>query len=301
MLRDLELLETDGIAFKFFLWDQLEPFYSEIARTDRIRQETLEWDDPMLTNMWEKRLKAYSSGKVSGLNQISELTSPYSVDDLALIFANRSPRDMIRIGARVISEQREIVNHSNRISREAIYRAVEKFSELRASEIVTEKTLHDLRRVHQIDFTIPYLANEVFREKQASTRNRLMRWRREGAVVDVDRIENPDAQKSHPVKLMAIADARIAKVMQSDLDIASFLHAKYKKCQRCGSTVLRDWGDADSASRCHACQFDLAQDESSDTWDTWKRKELATQSRKRQRREKRELWQRSFFDEGWDS
>lgn len=115
LLKDLELLEFKGLAFKFFLWDQLEPYYLEIARTDRIRHETLEWDDDMLLTIWEKRLQAFSKSNISKLSSICDNTK-LNPDDLALILANQSPRDMIRVAAQILAEQQQIDISSNRIS-----------------------------------------------------------------------------------------------------------------------------------------------------------------------------------------
>ena len=56
LLRDLELLEFKGLGIKFFLWDQLESFYVDIGRKDRVQEESLDWDEDMLKNMWQKRL-----------------------------------------------------------------------------------------------------------------------------------------------------------------------------------------------------------------------------------------------------
>jgi hypothetical protein len=291
LLRDLELLETNGIGFKFFLWDQLEPKYIEIARTDRIRHETLEWENSMLRDMWGRRLLAYSNDKVSTLGQLQDLKSYYPIDDLALIFANHSPRDMIRIGAQIISEQQEIDLHSQKISPDAVYRGIEKFCSRRATEVVTEPTLHDLRRIPQVDFTIPYLANKVFREKQTNTRNRIYRWRHDGAVVDIDRIDDPNSQQLRPVKLFAVKDIRVAKVMFSDLEIPKFLKLKYRECPRCQASVIRDWGEDDSLPRCHDCQFDLSSEESKDTWEIWRRREFAKQVRRKERKEQLEYTQ----------
>ena len=298
MLRDLELLEFDGIGFKFFLWDQLEPLYLDIARTDRIRHETLEWHDGMLMDMWRKRLSAYSGGEVSGLDSVSEKTSPYSLDQLALIFANCSPRDMIRIGAQVVAEQQQIDRYSGRIESEAIYTGIEKFCARRAAELVTGRTLDELKRIGQVDFTIPYLANDVFRETSNGTRNRIFRWRQEGAIDDLERVENPNPQQTRPVKLFAIRDVRIAQIMFPGIEIPSFLASKYRQCSRCGATVLRDWGDRDSLSRCLECQYDLLS-EDEDVWDDWKRKDLASQVRRRRRRERIEATQSSFDDIDW--
>jgi hypothetical protein len=285
LLKDLELLELDGIGFKFFLWDQLEPLYTEIARTDRIRKETLEWDDEMLEAMWRKRLLAYSRGQISELLSVSEETKPRNPDQLALIFANHSPRDMIRIGAHIIAEQQEIDLRCEQITASAVYRGVEKFCSERSEEIASDRTLRELRKVHQVDFTIPDLANYVFREKQATTRSRIHRWRGEGAIVDVGRIDNPNPRRKRPVKLIALKDIRTAKEVYSELGITEFLETKYRQCPRCGATALRDWGDSDSLSTCHDCQFDLESKEDLDSIETWKRKQFASQQRRLYRHE----------------
>jgi hypothetical protein len=296
MLRDLELLEMKGIGFKFFLWDQLEPFYKDIARTDRIRQETLEWDDEMLLRMWEKRLLAFSKGKVSCLDQVSDPLNPI-VDMLSVIFANQSPRDMIRVGAQIISEQQEINISSGKISNLAVFRGIEKFCSKRSVEILTPNTLNDLRKIQQVDFTIPYLANIIFREAQATTRNRIMRWRREGAIVDVEKIDNPNPEQKAQVKLMALQDIRVAKVIHSDIDVLNFLKLKYKKCPYCNTNLLRDWGDEDSGTRCHACQAEVTSDEDQKSWDHWKQRQLAVEFRSRYRKQIKDTAQLKLFDE----
>ncbi len=287
LLKDLELLEFPGMGVKLFLWDQLEPLYSDIARTDRIRKETLEWSDDMLDEMWEKRLLSYSHGAVAGLRAISEETEPENPDRLALIFANRSPRDMIRIGDHIIAEQQEISLQCERIEKEAVYRGIEKFCSVRAEEVVSDKTLQQLRKAHQADFTIAHLANYVFKEKHNTTRSRIYRWRGEGAIVDVGRVPSP--RSNRPVKLIALRDIRVAKEVFSDLRVDDFLDRKYRQCPRCGASVLRDWGDANSLSTCHECQFDLESGEP-DSMEAWQRERLAERSRRRQRFEQLSLW-----------
>ena len=286
LLIDLELLELKGFGFKFFLWDKLESSYSEIGRTDRISQETLEWNDSMLIQMWEKRLQAYSNNKMSNLNSISDPTTPHNIDELALIFAHRSPRDMIRIGAQIITEQQESNNTSKKITQNAIYRGIEKFCSIRAKEIVSQKTLKDLKKIREMDFTIPHLANNIFKENHSTTRNRLMGWRREGAIVDIDRVDNPNPQQKTQVKLLAIEDIRIGKEILPEISIPDFLNKHYKKCPKCGASVLRDWNEMFTSTRCHDCQFDLSENEDQDDWESWKRKEQGYQSRRNRRNEK---------------
>jgi hypothetical protein len=279
LLRDLRLLEYDGIGFKFFLWDMLQPLCDKIVRTDRVEQETLFWEDELLRKLWEIRLKAFSQGNIQSLDKTSASTAPFGVDELAFIFANHSPRDLIRIGSHILQEQVELNPNSKQLSESAIYRGIDKFASRRAAELFTkERVLKELRRIGQVDFTIPFLANQVFKEKQASTRNRLKIWREQGAIIDVERIIDPSSKQDSRVKLIAITDIRVAKTLYPNYTISEFLESKYKRCPSCSATVLRDWGDHDSSGICHECQQDLLAAE--DYVELWKRKELAEESRR---------------------
>ena len=285
LLRDLELLEFEGVGFKFFLWDLLQPLCDEIVRTDRIPQETLNWDTPLLHQLWERRLSAYSGTNLLCLADIAEPTKPDNIDELAFIFASHSPRDLIRIGYKILTEQVEYDPTSSKLQTTAIYTAVNKFCAQRATELFSkQRILRELRKVHQVDFTIPYLANEIFKEKQSSTRNRLMVWREQAAIIDVERIEVSNTDNVRNVKLFAIKDIRVAREIFSELDVPSFLTKKFRKCPNCDAILLRDWGDVDSSSICHDCQTDLLA-ERGDDLEKWRRKEFAAQNRKKYRSE----------------
>jgi hypothetical protein len=298
LLRDLSLLEFPGIAFKFFLWDQLQPLCKDVVRTDRVKQEGLDWDDQMLTAMWEKRLSAYSARNIKRLNQISAPLIPYSVDDLCMIFSNHSPRDLIRLGDQILAEQQEIDPNSTSIIEAAVYKAADKFCSKRSTEIIKrERVLNELRKTRQVDFTIPYLASRIFKEQQSTTRNRLLVWRSEDAIVEVERIEDPDSKQESKVKLFAIKDIRVAKEIYPELTIPQFLSQKYRKCSQCNASVLRDWGESASSSVCQDCQFDLENEK--DEYDSWKRKNIAVSRRKRYHEDSldEKAMQLSLFDE----
>ena len=93
---------------------------------------------------------------------------------------------------------------------------------------------------------------------------------------------------------MAIADIRVAQVMNADLPLTEFLRQKYKQCPKCQNTVLRDWGEIDSSPRCNYCQFDMGATE--DEWEVWRRKQQANQTRRRLRKEILDYQQMSFDD-----
>lgn len=110
-----------------------------------------------------------------------------------------------------------------------------------------------------------------------------MRWRREGAIIDIEMVDNPNPQQKKQVKLMAIQDIRVARAILSELDIFTFIDEKFKKCPTCHVALIRDWGDKDSGSRCHVCQADVFSN--NDDWDAWRRKELVSEYRRKIRKE----------------
>ena len=98
LVLDLHVLETKSVAFKFFLWDQIRNRYLDAgARTDRIPLHVLNWNLKEMSTMLAERLKAYSDGRVSSLNDLLDGTLAYDIHSLVCILAAGSPRDMIRM------------------------------------------------------------------------------------------------------------------------------------------------------------------------------------------------------------
>lgn len=57
ILTDLPLLETPGVAFKFFLWDQMkEPYQEAGGRPDRLIEYSLDWSVGELKTVLHRRL-----------------------------------------------------------------------------------------------------------------------------------------------------------------------------------------------------------------------------------------------------
>ena len=102
LIKDLELLETDGVGFKFFLWDALRPYCTKDARPDRLFSFTLKWEYSQIRTMLDKRLEAYSSGRI---NDALTLFDDKKGLGRTILFSEFSPRDCIRICNRILSEQ----------------------------------------------------------------------------------------------------------------------------------------------------------------------------------------------------
>lgn len=262
LVRSLHLLETPGIAFKFFLWDAIELYFTpEVARRDRIGYRKLIWDNESLNTLLRKRLMAFSGRTVRKLDTIAESLRPYDIDQLVLMFGNRSPRDLIRICQKILAEQQQLDSKSDILQASAIYRGVDEACKQRVEEIYEATQIKNFQRIGahegQVDFTVAYLSNEVFRTSSEAIRARIKVWKDERYIEDITYIANVINPQGRNVKLFGVRDIRLARVMTLSIPLMIFVSEKVKQCENCSFYLVRDWNTLDSSDICHHCGYDL--------------------------------------------
>ena len=253
LIRDLELLEMDKFGFKFFLWDQLQPHFREYSRPDRIEQFTLEWSNEELERMLSMRLKAYSSGKITTLEQLTK-DFEKNITSIVILFAQKSPRDAIRICKQIIAEQRENNPKSTYLGSKAIQKGIENFCKIRALEITNEGKIRELRKIGFVEFTISFLANDVFKISKNGARSKVNVWEDLGIVKKIGTIIVKTSDK--PINNYTISDIRVAKYIFEKISVLEFIQDKYKKCSNCNDMLLRDW-DITKKRECSKCRHEI--------------------------------------------
>lgn len=255
ILRDLELLQTKNVAFKFFLWNEIYPFYEKWARPDRISQYNLKWKVDELKEMMKLRLQTY---KTNGAPYFYDLLNPdmsagvkKAIEYLLFTFCHGSPRDMIRICQQMSVEQLRRDQYLGRIGFEAVTEGFNVFCGDRAKEVVPEDILRELQKTHRLDFTVNFVANEVFKIGTNGARAKIKTWLNTGIVKHIDDIRQSGSKK--PVYHYAVTDSRVAKFIFSEIDFVNFLGKKIRTCIKCGANMLRDW-DLSGKHICQECK-----------------------------------------------
>lgn len=254
LLSDLSLLETEGLGFKFFLWDQLESEARYFSRPDRIKTYILKWTVDQLKQMLSRRLIAYSSGKVNSLRSIMSLQRDIDVDSLVVLMSGGSPRNIIRICKSIFDQQSESDARAQNISEGAFYAGVESIAGELAREMLPENVLRDLKKLKRADFTITNIYADVFRISQPSGLQKVQSWQDLGAAVKIGTRQTKRGDR--PSNLYAIVSPLVLKHIFSDLNVLDFWEKKVRICS-CGQVVLRDW-DSSQNQFCQACEFDFA-------------------------------------------
>ncbi len=237
LMQDLELLSTSGFAFKFFLWDQITPFFREHARPDRVPQHELAWSRTALETALSKRLSAFSKGTVNKFVDLMSEDPGYPVDTAICMIANRSPRNVVRICEKIFAVQAELGPSSNTISDQAVERGIDLYCDQVVNEVYEAQIPKDLQKVGRELFTINFLANDVFKTTHVNTsRNRVTAWQNTGVVRQIGSVSTPDAKR--PVNFYCIIDPAMTRLIHRATPIKEFMEERWIPCVGCGRDNL---------------------------------------------------------------
>lgn len=251
LVTDLTTVETAGVGFKFFLWDQLEnSFREEGGRPDRLQPVKLQWTVPELETMLSRRLSAYSDGVVTSFNDIYEGSSSLDAHALLAQLSGRSPRDMIRMAEAVAAEHTRTSQLPHLISEKELLEGVRSFADERSQELYS-KYFSDLKKVGVPSFTINHLANLVFNVSGEAARSKVQKWVNAGAVAKIGELPN---KKNKPLHLYAFEDIRLMLATNPRDEVVELLGNYALECPSCRAIVLT----AEKRLDCPSCSAPVA-------------------------------------------
>jgi hypothetical protein len=254
LLSDLHVLEISGAAFKFFLWDQVEPHYRRGgARPDRVPIYKINWSIGELQQMLSRRLEAYSSQRVSSLNELLATDVTYDLHALVATLAAGSPRDMIRMCRAIVDEQTRVGDQAGTLNSGAIERGISTFSSDRSNELFPE-LMDELLRIGSYSFTISRMANDVFRMTTQAMGRKIQTWVDAGAVVKSGELPNPG---NRPQNLYSISEPKLAVSLRGSKSFPEVLADNMFLCPSCSSMNL-----VDTPSECYQCRSEIGQENS---------------------------------------
>jgi len=228
--------------------------YREVARPNRVKYYGLKWDLKQLREMLSRRLGAHSANKVTTLTSISDVDARGDVDSIVVLFAQGSPRNIIRICKEILDQQSELDSSSDRISAEAVIRGFEVFARNYTNEILPEGSVRDLQKVKRADFTVKYVYNEIFKFSQQAGISKVKSWQDLGVVDQIGVIQETRGVRSS--NHYGLTNPLVLKYMFPELNVFELWDRKMRICE-CGTLLLRDW-DINGKQTCHGCQRAIA-------------------------------------------
>ncbi len=238
LIKDLELLETPNLSFKFFLWDALKSYTVEAARPDRVFSYDLRWTWSQIIKMLSKRTEAYSDGKIKNFESLFDNRKSLG---RIILFSELSPRDCIRICNRVLSEQFKENPNSLTFSEAVVDRSIEQFCKEKAQELIINSTnLKHLTKTNRVSYTIEELVTSKVAADSPAIRNIINPWTTAGFLKKIGLVERKNAKS---VNEYAYQDIRLAFMATPTLSLEQFINTKVRRCKTasCKTFYYRDF------------------------------------------------------------
>lgn len=130
----LTILEAEGFAVKFFLpWEVYELLRGDI-RTDRLRTQTIQWQDAALLELLRRRLLAFSMERVAALDERIDPAIQASFYDAIFHYSAENPRNMLRLLDSILTELADTEENPVVITERAARLGIDKFVTMRSNE-----------------------------------------------------------------------------------------------------------------------------------------------------------------------
>lgn len=240
LLRDLHVLEMEGVAFKFFLWDQTRDlYYADGARPDRVPMHDLDWTASQISQMLSKRLKTFSQDRVPSLNQLFRREVVFDFHMLVSYLAAGSPRDMIRIAGRMVDEHTKTFDVASLISFSTAELAIRRYASERSKELYPQ-FFGELPKIGLAKFTLSGLHALSFRPSPNGLEQRIQKWLESGFVIPAGEVQSDDGKEE---RVFALSDPRLVIAAKSNHDrLTTILVDSFLVCPKCKELVINEKG-----------------------------------------------------------
>lgn len=222
LLSRVQLMEVDGFAWIFFLWDRVKGFFEDpkyYVRLDKIGHATVSWDDEFFALMLNKRIQFYSEGRLQFSGLLESGVDASQVYKELIAISMRSPRELIRLMDVIIREHdiRHAAHHEGiLLSIGSIEAGLNKYVTDVISTIYGERLLGQIFRLNRTIFTNKDV-QLTFRVGAQSARTRIQSWENAGIIKLTGTRAAEGALGGKPANEYTIVDTRIERVMRRQL------------------------------------------------------------------------------------
>lgn len=219
----VQLMELEGLAWIFFLWDKVKSDFSTdnlYTRLDKFAHSEIEWSDEFLKEMIAHRISYFSNNKFKNLSDLCEpdVDADRHLNEI-LALTQKSPRELIRLLDVVVrefnSKYGHLTNGCNLIDAD-----LEAGKDVYVRDVLwnvyDNKILSQLLRFNRPSFTNKDVQT-AFKIQAPSARGRIQAWEASGAI-HLSGTRAPDGESGgKPANEYSIVDPRIIRMAQRDL------------------------------------------------------------------------------------
>lgn len=219
----VQLMELDGLAWVFFLWDKVKSDFSGdklYVRLDKFAHSEIEWSDEFLKEMVAHRISYFSEKNFLNLSDLCEpdVDAERHLNEI-LSLTQKSPRELIRLLDVVVREYNSKFGHlaeGRKLTDADLDAGKDAYVRDVLWNVYDNKILSQLLRFNRPIFTNKDV-QAGFKIQAPSARGRIQAWEASGAI-HLSGTRAPDGESGgKPANEYSIVDPRIIRMAQRSL------------------------------------------------------------------------------------
>lgn len=217
LLKNVRVIETPKVGFKFFLWDEVSRHLSDV-RLDRVRNWNLVWNVRELTEIINRRLQAYSdNGSLKSLGDICDDDVTQEVYRTLVRYSAGSPRDIVSALDKIVqlhARHNDSVDDAMLLSKESLERGLDEYSRDRVYNLYKKSRTSRIAQMTKCYFTYKTV-EESCNIGYQSALQQVGRWVDEGVARRIEDL--PSAGPGKPSHQFQFSDPRLVRVIERNL------------------------------------------------------------------------------------
>jgi len=223
ILAQVQMMEIEGFAWVFFLWDNIKDDFSADklkVRLDKFAYSEISWETNFLKTMVENRVQHFSKNDVKDGQEFCAADVDFSKKlEFLIELVQKSPRELMRLLDVIIREYDALNGTSTEpkpLTEKDFERGIDSYIRNVVWTLYDRKTLSEILRLGKDEF-INKDVQSVFRISDQGARNRIVNWTNSGAVRKAGTTAAEGVVGGKPANFYRISDPRISLMLEKQL------------------------------------------------------------------------------------
>lgn len=218
LLSNIQLLEVANFSWIAFVWDAVQDHLNGAyrVRLDKIAHANISWEHSELKEMLDKRMAFFSDGKIKFHDILGIQGNKDDAVNQLITISVKSPRELIKL-CDIIFREHDANEFSGGINLQSFNSGIDKYCLDTIGTWYANDVLQQIYRLGKETF-VNKDVQTLFKISDQGARNKIRAW--EDMRIIKKTGTTPSDAGGKPVTLYEVADPRIVRIINNELDPA---------------------------------------------------------------------------------
>lgn len=218
LLSNVQLLEINNLSWVAFVWDAVQEHFNKKyrIRLDKIAHANISWNNNELKEMLDKRMSFFSDGELKFEDILNIDIDKNKVIEKLIHISVKSPRELIKL-CDIIFREHDANGFNGGINESSLNSGIDKYCLDTIGTWYDNDVLQQIYRLGKENF-VNKDVQSLFKISDQGARSKIRAWEDMQVVKKIG--TTPSDAGGKPVTLYEVADPRIVRIINKELDPA---------------------------------------------------------------------------------